>query len=711
MQKVNGLKLQYIIWGLSLSVFGVSLSFGYYLYYTTEREMAAQFNTQQLILAQEASTGIEEYLGSLRRNMQVLKYLNTEDHYLYQKVAHTIYQKFKDTALTDVWMVNSDGILEASASQQQLIGQNVSDEFYFVKAKKSAANQIYTSGIFKLGKRAASMHNNKWIILSLRLTAENTPPQKDHFLIFLISVNKIINKFVLSIRSGKTGYAWVLDDNGTLLHHPKHPEMIDRSIFAADEGCVTCHYQAFSLEKEIVRQTISGKNQFISATGVRKLIAYSPIHLGNRVWTIVVAAPYTEVTLLLRESFYQLVGLLAVIGFTMFTVAVFVLRINKQRLAAESKATYTHQLEKEVAERTYEFKQEKQKLDDIVSAIGAQLSVINKDMRIIWGNNKVKEEFGEKELLKNPCYKVYYRRNEPCPKCPAARTFGDGQVHQIERLNKTEKSKAYYQITTTPIYGASGEIEQVLELTQDITLEKHQEQNLIDSKKMFAVGQIAIGLAHDLGNPLGIIAGSTQFCLKNLKPAEEIKKHLEVIGRNANASSKVIKALLQFARPSEDSVFVEINLPEILQRTFLLLSAEFSKKQIKVINNCPQALPPVFGDKGPLEQVFVNVLLNSIEALPPGGEITFSVEVDRELRQVCLSFADNGPGISSENLENVFEPFFTTRVRGVGLGLSISKRTIETHHGTIQAENQATGGAKITICLPFASRIKKEYKI
>ncbi len=710
MPKGKGVNLQYVVWGFSLGVLAVAVSFSYYLYHSTGQEIAEQFNTQQLILAQEAATGIEEYLGSLRRNMRVLKELSLKGSSHYQEAAQIFYQKFRDTALADIWLLNAEGRIQSSITHPQLKGHDLAQKVYFLKAQQAARNEIYTSGVFKLGTGAASTVDNKWIILSLRLDKPgDVPLQQADILIFLISLNEIVDKFILSIRSGKTGYAWVLDENGTLLHHPEHPEMIDRSIFAADKSCQGCHRYLFKVEKGIVEQAKAGKTQYVSATGEDKLIAYPPIYLGERVWSIVVTAPHTEVTLLLRESFHHLLLFLGVIMSATLTVTVFVLRINAQRLAAENKARYTRQLEKEVAVHTHEIKQEKQKLDDIVSAIGAQLSVINKEMQLVWINEKVIEKFGPL----NPggrqnCYQLYYQRRRPCPECPAQQTFRDGQFHQAEQVTEKEDGKAHYQITSTPIYGPSGQVEQVLVLTQDITLQKLQEQNLIDSKKMLAMGQLAVGLAHDLGNPLSIIAGSSQFCLKTLNPPPKIKEHLQVITRNVSASNKVIQALLQFARPSEDSVMEAVSLAEVLQRTLLLLSSELSKDQIKVIEDYPKNLPSVHGDKGQLEQVFVNVILNSLEALPKGGEIKISAQTNRVRQQVYLSFADNGPGFDAENLESVFEPFFTTRVRGVGLGLSISKRIIESHQGTIKAQNQDPEGAKLTICLPFASRMKKE---
>ncbi|MBI5788649.1 MAG: PAS domain-containing protein [Candidatus Schekmanbacteria bacterium] len=708
MQKKKEVNLQYIIWGFALTMLLLSIAFGYYVYSTTDREMAEQFSTQQVFLAQEAATGIEEYLMSLRQNMLLFKELSAHDNLSYPDLALPFFSNFSRTALTDIWMVSSEGEVQFCITHPQMRGHSIAREIYFYKAQQAESNQVYTSVGFKLGKELDSAINNKWIILSLRLNnlQAKEPTQKANILIFLISVDKIVSRFISPIRLGQTGYAWLFDENGVLLHHPEHPEMIDRSIFKADSSCWECHVNYFEAEKRMLSQAESGKGEFLSATGERKLIAHSPIHIGNRIWTLVVTASYSEITLLLLESFYQLAGFVGLIAVTTLGAALFILRINKKRMEAESKAAYTRQLEKEVAERTQEIKKEEQKLNGIVSAIGAQLSVISPDKKIYWANDTIQKAFGTTNFEGRYCYQMYYQRQEPCPDCPADRTFQDGQFHQHEQSCLNGERKIYYQITTTPIYNADGQIEQVLELTQDITLNKLQEQNLFDSQKMLAVGQISLGLAHDLGNPLSIIAGSAQFCLQKLKPPKEIQEHLTVIARNASASAKVIKTLLQLARPTDQSEMEmqAVSMVDIVHRTLLLLSTELAKKSIKTSEEYPDQLPFIWGDKHQLEQVMVNIILNSIEALSDHGGIKVIMTINVETNCLCVSFIDNGPGFPKENIGNVFEPFFTTRMRGVGLGLSVSKRIIEAHRGVIKAENASAGGAKITLCIPIAPK-------
>jgi PAS domain S-box-containing protein len=527
--------------------------------------MAEQFNSQQLILAQETTTGIEEYLGSLKRNLRLIS--SMKDWFVDGELEFTtkLQNSFQGTPVIDVWQINQRGVIDYSLVKLAATYSQTLAEQFWQELSQMEPGEIKISGLFKY--EHSSSYATKAIIMATRLippvsSAADERDDSPQVLAFVISFNKIITKFISPIRSGKTGFAWLLDENGVLLHHPEHPEMVDRSVFNLSRECRKCHL-SFDMERKMVKGKKRGKGRYLSVNKEDKLIAYSPINIGQRHWTIAVYAPYSEVTQLVRNSFYHIMFFSIVIIASLLGVNVFIFRINKERMQAENRALYADKLEQDVQERTREIKQEKQKLDDIVSAIGAELSVIDKKFRILWANEKVTRRFGPLESINGtPCYKTFYGRGDICPKCVATKTFQYGQVQQNEIKVNNQGHTAYYQITTTPITNSAGEVVQVLVLLQDITTQKQQEQILIDSERVSAVGKIAVGLAHDLGNPLSIIAGSAQFCLKNLKAPPSIKEYLQVINRNASAASKVIKALLQFARPSGEPVFSPVDLKE-----------------------------------------------------------------------------------------------------------------------------------------------------
>ncbi len=694
--RFGGGNILYLVWGITVVLIGLIVWLGGVLYRTTEQEMADQFNRQQLILAREAATGIEEYLKALAWQLEyfvaMTKYIDDDSAKI------DFYRSFRSGSVTDIWEFFPNGVINFSVVHAELIHTQIPINKYLEHIDNISPGEIQVSTIFRRKKIGIG----KSILLVTPLTASGTADfSSQNFLGFLVSVEKIMDKFAVPIRSGDTGYAWVLDENGVLLHHSEHPEMIDRSIFMDTTACRECHRLSFALERKIVIEKKYGNTRYRAASGQDKLIAFSPIYFGRYTWTIAVAAPYSEVTYLVRKSLQNVFLLSGLTISGILIVNLFIIRLNKKRVKAEEKALYADQLEREVQERTAQIHQEKQKLTNIVSAIGAELSVIDPEFRVLWANEKVRQRFTSRGARDGShCYKLYYQLEQPCPDCPARQTFRGAQIAQVERALKSEGQNLIFQITTTPIRDETGHVIHVLELAQDITLQKQQEQSLMLSKKMSAVGQIAIGLAHDLGNPLTIIAGSSQFCLQNLVPPESLREYLEVINRNASAAGKVIKALLQFARPTTEAVWAPLNLVELAQRALLLLHPELLKHRIQVREEYPDTPTIIYGDRSQLEQVFVNIILNATEAMSNVGELKISLQQDPDNRLVHLYFSDTGPGIPPEHLETVFEPFFTTRVRGVGLGLSISKKIVEAHSGIIEAKNKPEGGTLFVLTFP-----------
>ncbi len=696
--------IQRIVWIASIIFICLTIGFGAFIYYTTEKEMANQFNGQQLILAQEAATGIEEYLASLKRNLRQLAAI--DDLLWKQDFKTKLYSSIQGTAVIDVWRITKNGVEDRTLSKlADAYSKNLEKQFWGkisgIKPGEIKISAIFQFEQFNISRNKA--YNTKAFLIATKLPAAiSAGTDEPQVLAFAISLNRIIAKFISHIKSGKSGYAFLLDGNGALLHHPEHPEMINRSIVKVKDKCFGCHI-SFDMERKITKEKIAGNGRYLAAGKKDKLVAYSPIKIGPHTWMIVISAPFSEVTQLVRKSFYQILFFsLAVISGLLIT-NFFIFRINKERMQAENRALYADKLEKEVDAQTLEIKQEKQKLDNIISAIGAELSVIDKNFKLLWANKNVTQRVGSlKSITDTHCYETCYRLQRICDNCPAVKTFEHNRVEQHElRLDKNGQVH-YYQITTTPICDHTGEVIQVLELTQNITTQKKQEQILVDSEKMSAVGQIAVGLAHDLGNPLAIIAGSAQFCLQNLNPPANITEHLLVINRNASAASKVINALLNFARPSSSNTkFVPINMGDLVQKMLLLLKSELNKKGIKVKREYPPDMPIIMGDRNQLEQVLMNITLNSIEGLTQAGEIRITAESDQTNQLLNLYIIDNGPGIPEEYLASIFDPFFTTRVRGVGLGLSISKRILEQHQGKISAFNLAQGGLKVKISLPI----------
>jgi signal transduction histidine kinase len=224
---------------------------------------------------------------------------------------------------------------------------------------------------------------------------------------------------------------------------------------------------------------------------------------------------------------------------------------------------------------------------------------------------------------------------------------------------------------------------------------KRAEHALTNASKLESVGRLAFGIAHEINNPLTNVSLGVQI-LKNRVGDNEVLRELESIEKNIEKASVIAKELLQFSR-SDESMFINVDIIGTIKSTLILL--EHRLRNVKVHLGLSD-IPRVPGDPVKLEQVFINIIRNSVDALPDGGDIHISSS--RKKGFVTVEVSDNGAGIADEDKQKLFEPFFTTKEvgRGSGLGLSICYSIIKQHNGHIEISSVAGKGTTVTIRLP-----------
>jgi len=303
------------------------------------------------------------------------------------------------------------------------------------------------------------------------------------------------------------------------------------------------------------------------------------------------------------------------------------------------------------------------------------------------------------ELVGRPCYQVFFKREGPCEGCPLQQVLETGRPGSaVFPLRRPDGSIREMEISLFPLPGQGG-VPQVVEYYRDITEQRMKQRHLYHSGKLAAVGQLAAGLAHELGNDLSVISGATQFLLKHVGEGSDFRAYLEAIERNAAAADRIIRGLLAFAKPREPA-FTPCRVVPLLEEACLALQGEFAAHAIEVVRRYAEGLPEVFADGELLQQVFRNILLNAAQAMPGGGTITIATAFDREREQILVEIADTGPGIPQAHLARIFDPFFTTKEEGTGLGLSVSYSLIQAHGGTLSVRSREGEGASFTIALP-----------
>ncbi|TMA08679.1 MAG: PAS domain S-box protein [Deltaproteobacteria bacterium] len=309
----------------------------------------------------------------------------------------------------------------------------------------------------------------------------------------------------------------------------------------------------------------------------------------------------------------------------------------------------------------------------------------------------------------------------------------------LERLRRGERIEHYetvrvaksgravdISLTISPIRNSSGRIIGASKVARDITLWKHAqealreseeklrrqaqelEQQLIASGRLVSLGEITASMAHEFNNPLGIVMGFTQDLLSETDPSSPSYRSLKIIDEETKRCEKIIRNLLQFARPRATEVS-QTDIRQLVEKTINLLANHLYKQKIEAISEIENNLPSISADPQQMEQVLVNLCLNAIDAMPEGGKLTVAAKAepptDGGSSTVAITVADTGFGIEERDLPKIFQPFFTAKKkRGLGLGLPICDRIIKNHGGRIKVESQPGKGTTFKVHLPLDGR-------
>lgn len=230
---------------------------------------------------------------------------------------------------------------------------------------------------------------------------------------------------------------------------------------------------------------------------------------------------------------------------------------------------------------------------------------------------------------------------------------------------------------------------------------KELQKELIRSERMAAVGELAAGLSHEIDNPIGVILGFAELLLEDMPVDDPRREDLVRIIDESKRCKRIVRGLLDFSRPPFLGV-VATDVNGVVRHTVEAAGSQPVFRRVRMGLDLCDGCPEVMADPDSLKQVFMNLMLNSVQAMQDGGEIVIKTRFDKPSGAVKVSFRDTGTGIPKENIGRVFEPFFTTKKpgEGTGLGLAICVRLLEQHKGTIEAESGPGGGATFTVTLP-----------
>jgi len=252
-----------------------------------------------------------------------------------------------------------------------------------------------------------------------------------------------------------------------------------------------------------------------------------------------------------------------------------------------------------------------------------------------------------------------------------------------------------------------GEIVGMCEIFRDISELQSLQNQLMRTDRFAVLGQLAAGVAHEVNNPLNGILTYIKLILKKMKEENfltpEFDKYLSTMERETINIGRIVRNLLDFSRRTEPEI-IPLHISEVIDQSLLLISDQLKIRNIEVIKEDKYNLPEIRGDFGQLQQVFLNLMLNSIQAMPDGGKLIINTTAEGAPGKECFVFvsvSDTGCGIPQKNLHKIFDPLFTTKggkeTVGLGLGLSIVERILKAHHAHITVKSKVGEGTIFNI--------------
>ncbi len=364
----------------------------------------------------------------------------------------------------------------------------------------------------------------------------------------------------------------------------------------------------------------------------------------------------------------------------------------------------------EVALRAREIESQRRFISLVIDTLPVGLYVVDRDYRIhLWNRKREAGTQGlpREDVMGRSVFDVLTRQPAGELKAEFDEVFRTGEIRQLELDVGSGAGRRTFRISKIPMRLEGDDVTHVLTLGEDVTRWRQAQQQVMQSEKLAAIGQLAAGVMHEINNPLATIS----VCVSALEARLEalarnaqgdFREYLQVIEKEVERCTRIVDGLLDFSRPKAARKR-RLDLHVLLEETLFLLKHHKGFRKLQVDRSFDPGLPPVLGNGDQLTQVFIALALNAVDAMERGGRLGLRTSrADAEGPFVRVAIEDSGVGIPPEDLTRIFEPFYTTKPqgRGTGLGLSICYGIVAEHGGRITVESTPGRGSVFTVWLP-----------
>jgi PAS domain S-box-containing protein len=706
---------------VTLVMLGIIFVLGWMSSQAVRDTVIEDFNSQQLVIARHAASMIKKSIDDFERELTLLSFspaVQYSERIQMQRRIEIVFSSFHDDGLQEVryveyktgktHIINKDG---ASS-----ITSPIEDKAYLQWASRpDQKNRLWMSDI-----DVQAVNGKNEIIMRMaspvwQVSVDDAHPIATNdfagVILFVIDACRLTEKVAGSLRSGKTGYTWVIDDKGTFLYHPEVDFIGKNAMEARREKNPAISFSRINeIQKTMLLTGKEGTSWFISGWHrgqqgeMKKLIAYAPVPLGGKHWSVAVVAPISEVDgairdITFRQSLMQAVAVLITLlgGFTLVSILV----------------RWSKTIQQQVDEKTAELQKSEYRYRSLIEHAKDIIFTITSDGTILSLNNHGCLFFkrSQTEWIPTPITDIFDSESAAVQMSLVSKIFsGSLSEGAVTSRVIVQGDERWLNINYSALVDESGQVYAVLGIGRDITERKKLQERMSHTEKLASVGTLAAGVAHEINNPLAVILGFTEILLDQTPQESEHYELLKTIERQGINAKRIVENLLGFARFTEHKEQI-VDINETLESVLAVVSNHLAINKIAIVKDLAEALPKIKGDPGELQQVFFNLISNAVAVMKgTGGTLTVSTRLAEGHGFVEVAFSDTGPGIPPAVRSKIFDPFFTTKKvgEGTGLGLSISYGIISNHGGSITFTTKTSDEAKDTgttfvVSLPVAA--------
>ncbi|MBD3170800.1 MAG: PAS domain S-box protein [candidate division Zixibacteria bacterium] len=711
LQKVvnNFIFKHFILTGAFL--FLIVISFALYLIFQNAQMMRDQinedFNQQQLVLARQAATLINAHLGDIRSEIESLdRFIQAGiSNKALKEAMEALAERTRNKGVAVVAMADSRGELINSVSNGEKYELEINNIPVFCR----------NSGEISINRINIDIREDSSDVIAGTLCKQVNIPGADNngYLIVKIDISKLTANVTENIHSGKTGYAWVINQDGMFLYHPDQ-QFIGKNAFTARKEREP--YISFAQINQIMKDRMlqgkegtgiyeSGWHQGTKGR-ITKLIAYTPVNSpmlrSNQIWSVAVAAPTTEVAdvveAIYTRHFLAEAAIIASIIVFGFVAIIYQRRISKS-------------LEKQVSE------QEKYMSSILQNSVDAIIFIDVYNRVKLW-NRGAEMIFGytAEEMMGRTFHRLIPPDMDAEEELQRIHkdVLGNGYIRHYRTKRKTKDGRVItIDLSRTLLRSDTGEILGSTAIIKDITDTVELEQRIYNTEKLASIGTLAAGVAHEINNPIAIILGFTDLLLEKYTEGDQEYEDLKMIEENANHAKTIVENMLGFARVTE-GLEDTVDVRQSLETVASIIQNTLMTKKVRFELDIGDELPEIRGDAREYQQVIFNLTNNAIQAMEPAGG-NLKIKAHAEDHWVHVDISDTGEGIPDELKRKIFDPFFTTKKvgKGTGLGLSLCYGIVNKFGGKITFKSSSRidrpdrpSGTTFTVSMPVGKTEK-----